>query len=110
MIIEKYEVKEKDVNEYIDHLNKENKKPIQEWENKRKELHDRILNSLKLNRISKKSREFSKIFDKYCELKIKSLTEIFAKRISNCDTKEEMEIERKKFEFIQKWNKKGEKK
>lgn len=91
--------------EYIDHLNMPNKQPIQEWENKRKEIHEKIFRVIGVDRKSKEGKEFSKKFDKSIELELKSLNEIFAKRISNCEIKEEMDLETRKLEFIKKWSK-----
>ena len=90
--------------EYINHLNMVNKKPIQEWENKRKEIHERIFKEIGISRNSEEGKEFSKKFDASIELELTNLNEVFAKRISNANTKEEMDLELKKLEFIKKWS------
>lgn len=92
--------------EYINHLNMHNKKPLMKWERKRKEIHDRIFKEVGLKRNSKEGKEFSRKFDRSIELELKSLTEVFAKRICNAKTKEDMEHEEAQFEFIKKWSKK----
>jgi len=91
--------------EYINHLNMLNKKPIQEWERRRKEIHEEIFKEIGISRNSKEGKEFSKKFDKSIELELINLNEIFAKRISNSESKEEMDMEVKRLEFIKKWSK-----
>ena len=89
--------------EYIDHLNMSNKQPIQEWEHKRKEIHERIFKEIVIRRDSKEGKAFSKKFDASIELELNNYSEIFAKRINRCETKEEMDKEMATLEFIKKW-------
>ncbi len=91
---------------YIEHLNMPNKQPIQEWENKRKDIHEEIFLLKGITRNSKKGKEFSKIFDESIELELNNYNEVFAKRINNCQTKEEMDKEIATLEFLKKWQNK----
>ena len=91
---------------YINHLNMPNKQPIQEWENERRTIHNLIFKDIGLDRHSEDGKKFSKEFDRSIELELKSLTEIFCKRINGCETPEEMEEQKAKLEFIKKWSNK----
>jgi len=88
---------------YIYHLNHFDKKHPFEWEKKRKELHNRIFEIIGIERNSKEGKEFSKKFDKSIELELTNLNDVFAKRITNAESKDEMEAELKRAEFIKKW-------
>ena len=106
MRILNYEVSDALVKKYVSHLNSVNKNDMQGWDEKRRELHNGIFESVKIKRNSTKGKAFDKELNRFCELKINNINEIFAKRISNCQTKEEMEHELAKLEFIKKWSRK----
>lgn len=80
------------VDEYIRHFARD-KTGIEDWEFKRKELHDKIFESIGLDRFSDKGKTFSRIFDAWAEPEILKVDPVvaMAKRVTNAETKDEIE-------------------
>lgn len=78
------------IKEYINHLDKPDKFNIQDWEIKRKEIHDKMFKDLGVERSSRMGQKISREIDKICSQKLDDGFQKDLKLISSAKTEEDL--------------------